>query len=99
MVYSRHTQTNQFAETGEGSPSTEQSGTQSDASTLPPTSANEDTTNIQENQESASKNTENQTNPLTNKTNTPILPRKQTAPKYAKEIAQFGDGGCRPHYT
>ena len=91
VVYSRHTQTNQFAETGEGSPSTEQSGTQSDASTLPPTSANEDTTNIQENQESASKNTENQTNPLTNKTNTPILPRKQTAPKYAKEIAQFGD--------
>lgn len=54
-------------------------------------STNEDTTNIQENQESASKNTENQTNPLTNKTNTPILPRKQTAPKYAKEIAQFGD--------
>ena len=91
VVYSRHTQTNQFAETGEGSPSTEQSGTQSDASTLPPTSTNEDTTNIQENQESASKNTENQTNPLTNKTNTPILPRKQTAPKYAKEIAQFGD--------
>lgn len=91
VVYSRHTQTNQFAETGEGSPSTEQSGTQSDASTLPPTSANEDTTNIQENQESASKNTENQTNPPTNKTNTPILPKKQTAPKYAKEIAQFGD--------
>ena len=54
-------------------------------------STNEDTTNIQENQESASKNTENQTNHLTNKTNTPILPRKQTAPKYAKEIAQFGD--------
>lgn len=54
-------------------------------------STNEDTTNIQENQKSASKNTENQTNPLTNKTNTPILPRKQTAPKYAKEIAQFGD--------
>lgn len=47
--------------------------------------------NISNNQESASKNTENQTNPLTNKTNTPILPRKQTAPKYAKEIAQFGD--------
>lgn len=91
VVYSRHTQTNQFAETGEGSPSTEQSGTQSDASTLPPTSANEDTTNIQENQESASKNTENQTNHPTNKANTPILPRKQTAPKYAKEIAQFGD--------
>ena len=91
VVYSRHTQTNQFAETGEGSPSTEQSGTQSDASTLPPTSANEDTTNIQENQESASKNTENQTNLPTNKANTPILPRKQTAPKYAKEIAQFGD--------
>ncbi len=91
VVYSRHTQTNQFAETGEGSPSTEQSGTQSDASTLPPTSTNEDTTNIQENQESASKNTENQTNPPTNKTNTPILPKKQTAPKYAKEIAQFGD--------
>lgn len=91
VVYSRHTQTNQFAETGEGSPSTEQSGTQSDASTLPPTSTNEDTTNIQENQESASKNTENQTNPLTNKVNTPILPRKQAAPKYAKEIAQFGD--------
>ena len=91
VVYSRHTQTNQFAETGEGSPSTEQSGTQSDASTLPPTSANEDTTNIQENQESASKNTENQTNPPTYKVNTPILPRKQTAPKYAKEIAQFGD--------
>ena len=91
VVYSRHTQTNQFAETGEGSPSTEQSGTQSDASTLPPTSTNEDTTNIQENQESASKNTENQTNLPTNKANTPILPRKQTAPKYAKEIAQFGD--------
>ncbi len=91
VVYSRHTQTNQFAETGEGSPSTEQSGTQSDASTLPPTSANEDTTNIQENQESASKNTENQTNHPTNKANTPILPKKQTAPKYAKEIAQFGD--------
>lgn len=91
VVYSRHTQTNQFAETGEGSPSTEQSGTQSDASTLPPTSTNEDTTNIQENQESASKNTENQTNPPTYKVNTPILPRKQTAPKYAKEIAQFGD--------
>ena len=91
VVYSRHTQTNQFAETGEGSPSTEQSGTQSDASTLPPTSTNEDTTNIQENQESASKNTENQTNHPTNKANTPILPRKQTAPKYAKEIAQFGD--------
>ena len=91
VVYSRHTQTNQFAETGEGSPSTEQSGTQSDASTLPPTSANEDTTNIQENQESASKNTENQTNHPTNKANTPILPRKQTAPKYAKEIAQFGE--------
>ena len=54
-------------------------------------STNEDTTNIQENQESASKNTENQTNPLTNKTNTPIISRKQTAPKYAKEIAQFGD--------
>lgn len=54
-------------------------------------STNEDTTNIQENQESASKNTENQTNPPTNKANTPILPRKQTAPKYAKEIAQFGD--------
>lgn len=91
VVYSRHTQTNQFAETGEGSPSTEQSGTQSDASTLPPTSTNEDTTNIHENQESASKNTENQTNLPTNKANTPILPRKQTAPKYAKEIAQFGD--------
>lgn len=54
-------------------------------------STNEDTTNIQENQESASKNTENQTNPPTYKVNTPILPRKQTAPKYAKEIAQFGD--------
>lgn len=54
-------------------------------------STNEDTTNIQENQESASKNTENQTNPPTHKVNTPILPRKQTAPKYAKEIAQFGD--------
>lgn len=54
-------------------------------------STNEDTTNIQENQESASKNTENQTNPPTNKANTPILPRKQTAPKYAKEIAQFGE--------
>ena len=54
-------------------------------------STNEDTTNIQENQKSASKNTENQTNPPTNKVNTPILPRKQTAPKYAKEIAQFGD--------
>lgn len=54
-------------------------------------STNEDTTNIQENQESASKNTENQTNPPTYKVNTPILPRKQTAPKYTKEIAQFGD--------
>ena len=54
-------------------------------------STNEDTTNIQENQKSASKNTENQTNPPTYKANTPILPRKQTAPKYAKEIAQFGD--------
>lgn len=54
-------------------------------------STNEDTTNIQENQESASKNTENQTNHPTNKANTPILPRKQTAPKYAKEIAQFGE--------
>lgn len=54
-------------------------------------STNEDTTNIQENQESTSKNTENQTNPPTYKVNTPILPRKQTAPKYAKEIAQFGD--------
>ena len=54
-------------------------------------STNEDTTNIQENQESASKNTENQINPPTYKVNTPILPRKQTAPKYAKEIAQFGD--------
>ena len=54
-------------------------------------STNEDTTNIQENQESASKNTKNQTNPPTNKANTPILPRKQTAPKYAKEIAQFGE--------
>lgn len=54
-------------------------------------STNEDTTNIQEDQESTSKNTENQTNPSTYKTNTPILPRKQTAPKYAKEIAQFGD--------
>ena len=54
-------------------------------------STNEDTTNIQEDQESTSKNTENQTNPPTHKVNTPILPRKQTAPKYAKEIAQFGD--------
>lgn len=38
MVYSRHTQTNQNAETGEGSLDAEQGGTQTKTSTMPSTS-------------------------------------------------------------
>lgn len=43
MVYSRHTQTNQNAETGEGSLDAEQGGTQTKTSTMPSTSDGKDT--------------------------------------------------------
>ena len=36
-MYNRHTQVNQLAEIGEGSPTVKQSGTQPEASTVPPT--------------------------------------------------------------
>ena len=36
-MYNRHTQVNQPAEIGEGSPTVDQSGTQTEASIMPPT--------------------------------------------------------------
>ena len=63
-VYNRHTQVNQSAEISEGSPTVEQSGTQTEASTMPPThSLNKDSEAVDSSKEKSVKKTEGDAEP------------------------------------
>lgn len=63
-VYNRHTQVNQSAEISEGSPTVEQSGTQTEASTMPSThSLNKDSEAVDSDKEMSVKNSEGDAEP------------------------------------